>query len=137
MLGLALAIAAFAGVSASPAVAADPPPDTCPGGKPNNPAGSASVWTEPQCLSSEETDGEVPQVAIADDGSAVAVWGVEDPEAGPPGDKGRYRVQFAYRKPGGNFEVPKLSDPPPNPRRTPSRRPISRAASATPGHTSG
>jgi len=44
----------------------------------------------------------VPQVAIAEDGSAVAVWLVNDPNPAVQ----KKRVQFAARKGGENFVVP-------------------------------
>ncbi len=81
---LAAAILAFACASSTPAVAAD------------------SLWTQAQDLSAEQNDGEAPQVAIADDGSAVAVWLIND--SNPAVNK--KRVQFAARERGENFVVP-------------------------------
>ncbi len=107
LLRLVLAIAALACVMAPPALAADPPADDCAGGVPDNPAGSATVWSEPQCLSPSQDNGEVPQVAIADDGSAVAVWRYQDPR-----QNGKEVVQFSTRKRGENF-VPAPSPPGP------------------------
>ena len=81
---LVVAIFAVACAPAAPAVAAE------------------SLWTQSQDLSAEQTDGEGPQVAIAEDGSAVAVWVVLDNN--PAVNK--KRVQFAARERGGNFVVP-------------------------------
>ncbi len=84
------------------AQADEPPPlpdEDCPGAAPQMPAGSNTVWTQPQCLSVAESNGEVPQVAIADDGSALAVWRINDP------DTNHFRVQAAYRKRGENFAL--------------------------------
>jgi hypothetical protein len=93
--GLAVVLATLASLaaSASPATA----DSSCPGDAPANPPGSATVWSEPQCLSATEANGEVPQVAIADDGSALAVWRFLD-------SSGTTRVQAAYRKRGENFQ---------------------------------
>ncbi len=68
-------------------------------------AQTGGVWTPPQTLSSET--GEKPQVAIADNGFAIAVWRELDPD--PDGDlvldEGNEveRIRFAERNRGGNF----------------------------------
>jgi hypothetical protein len=58
------------------------------------PAAAQSDWEPPQQLS--RAGAENPQVAIADDGSAVAVWRAND------GCK--LRLQASYRTRGGNFQ---------------------------------
>ena len=96
----ALVTLLLAGVPAAPAVASHDP--DCNADTPANPAGSPTVWSHPQCLSVLEGDGDSPQVGIADDGSALAVWRSLD-------EAGTYRVQFAIRERGengGNFVVP-------------------------------
>lgn len=82
-LAAVLAVVVFAGVPASSAVA-------------------KSIWTPPQGLSVAESDGELPQVAIADDGSAVAVWRILDKRPG----FNKYRLQAAFRKRGEAFSRP-------------------------------
>ncbi len=63
-------------------------------------ASAASEFRPAQKLSAGENDGQVPQVAIADDGTAVVAWLYHDPVTN------RDRVQVATRGPGQNFAVP-------------------------------
>ncbi len=69
-----------------------------------SPANAAFEWRPAHGISVEESNGEVPQVAIADDGTAVAVWRIRDPAT--PEEDPIYRVQAAVRPPGENFVVP-------------------------------
>jgi hypothetical protein len=95
LCAVAAAIAVICGVSASSALAQA---GNCPGETPANPDGSPWVWSKPQCLSPGNANGEVPQVAIADDGSALAVWRFPD-------SSGDTRVQAAFRRRGENFQL--------------------------------
>ena len=104
VLALTAALACASGVGVSPAAAQD---NGCAGDVPPNPDGSAFVWSEPQCISPLGNNGEVPQVAIADDGDAVAVWRYQDPRAG-----GKLRAQVSTRERGENF-IPAPSPPEP------------------------
>jgi len=72
-------------------------------GVPAAPALAASSWSAADPISQSGTAGEVPQVAIDKNGNALAVWRLQDPEAGPANDKGRYRVQFSSRARGEAF----------------------------------
>ena len=65
-----------------------------------SPAAAQSDWTGAQELSAVGQDGELPQVVIADDGSAVAVW--------RRSDGCKVRLQAAYRSRGGNFSAPEF-----------------------------
>jgi hypothetical protein len=62
------------------------------------------AWTPPQLLSEAETGGEVPQVAMAEDGSALAAWWIHDTVTNSD------RIQFSTRSRGGNFSVPPAGD---------------------------
>jgi hypothetical protein len=70
-------------------------------------AQSQQLWTESQGLSADQNDGVVPQVAIDEEGRAIAVWIIKDPN--PAVNK--ERVQFAARTQGGNFVVPEPRQP--------------------------
>ncbi len=107
---LAASLMALSGLTAVPAAASHDP--DCNADDPANPEGSATVWSHPQCLSSSGDNGEVPQVDLADNGQAVAVWRVLDRRPGI----NKFRVQFSTRTRqanGGNFAV--QPDPPPEP----------------------
>jgi len=93
---LCVAVAALIALaSASPAFASHD--QFCNAETPANPAGSANVWSHPDCLSPGEGDGEVPQVGIAETGTALAVWRFKD-------EAGTERVQAAIRTRGGGFQ---------------------------------
>ena len=101
-----VAIVALAAVAWAPPAHASHDP-SCPAAEPEKPAGPAFVWREAQCLSAEQQSGEAPQVAIADDGSAIAVWRFNDPVSN------KSRVQFTTRAPGETFfePLPTPADP--------------------------
>lgn len=112
---LVVLIAAFAALWAAPAAAQGPPTfcDPRPEDKPAIANGAKTEWSEPQCLSDSEANGEVPQAAIDEDGDAVAVWRVLDSRAST-----KFRVQFSTRERPGNFvEAPSPPGPgkPPDP----------------------
>ncbi len=97
---------AFSGVLASPALASHDP--DCNADDPANPPGSATIWSHPQCLTPLGDNGEVPQVEISDEGTAVAVWRIRDSRSPE-----KFRVQYSIRERGvngGNFVV--QPDPP-------------------------
>ena len=66
-------VAAFATAAAAPASAQGENTGTCPQ-QSSASAQNGNIWTCPQPLSMDERNAEQPQVAIADDGSAIVVW---------------------------------------------------------------